>query len=89
MVSPVADQTFLRLEAAFGTGRGWTSQAGSSATAWETPAYHLLWSDDAASEREIRTLWEARQRRLPGTGAGKVPGPQEILLKGGVEPWHQ
>ena len=58
-VSQISD----RLETAFGSGRAWTSQAGSAATVWETPAYHLLWSDDAASEGEVRRLWEARKGR--------------------------
>ena len=63
MTSPTANQTFSRLEATFGTGRQWTSQAGSSATVWEMPAYHLLWSDDVTSEGEVRRLWEARKGR--------------------------
>ena len=60
MTSPTANQTFSRVEATFGTGRQWTSQAGSSATVWEMPAYHLLWSDDVTVEGEVRRLWEAR-----------------------------
>ena len=63
MTLPVANQTFLRLEATFGSGRGWTSQGGSSASVWETPAYHLLWSDNLDSEGEVRRLWEARKGR--------------------------
>ena len=63
MISPTADQTFARLEAVFGPGRGSASQAGSSATVWETPAYHLLWLDGTASEGELRRLWEARKGR--------------------------
>ena len=63
MTSPTANQTSARLEATFGLGRGWTSQAGQSATVWETPAYHLLWFDDAASDVELRRLWEARKGR--------------------------
>ena len=34
MTSPTANQTSARLEATFGLGRGWTSQAGQSATVW-------------------------------------------------------
>ena len=86
MTSPNANQTSARLEAAFGPGRGWTSQAGHSATVWETPAYHLLWSDDATSE-ELRRLWEARKGRqaypvvslAPSDDTSKirVAGPQD------------
>ena len=63
MTSPIADQTSARLEAVFGLGRSWASQEGSSATVWETPAYHLLWFDGTASELELRRLWEARKGR--------------------------
>ena len=63
MTSPTANQTSARLEATFGLGRNWTSQAGQSATVWETPAYHLLWFDDAANDVELRRLWEARKGR--------------------------
>ena len=87
MTSPTANQMSARLEATFGLGRGWTSQAGHSATVWETPAYHLLWSDDAASEIELRRLWEARKGRqaypvvllAPSDDANKVrvAGPQD------------
>ena len=52
-----------RLEATFGLGRDWTSQVGQSATVWETPAFHLLWFNDAASDVELRKLWEARKGR--------------------------
>ena len=57
MTSPSANQTSAHLEATFGLGRGWTSQAGQSATVWETPAYHLLWFDDAASDVELRFIF--------------------------------
>ena len=87
MTSPNASQTFARLEAAFGLGRSWTSQAGHSATVWETPAYHLLWSDGAAREVELRRLWESRKGRqaypvvllAPSDDASKVrvAGPQD------------
>ena len=63
MTSPTAEQTSARLEAVFGLGRNWVSQEGSSATVWETPAYHLLWFDGTASEMELRRLWEARKGR--------------------------
>ena len=56
MTSPTTNQTFSRLEATFGTGRQWTSQAGSSSTVWEMPAYHLSWSDDVTGEGEVRRL---------------------------------
>ncbi len=87
MTTPTAHQTSARLEAAFGLGRGWTSQTGHSATAWETPAYHLLWSDDAASDVELRRLWEARKGRqayavvllapLDDASKVRVAGPQD------------
>ena len=87
MTSPTANQTSARLEATFGLGRGWTSQAGQSATVWETPAYHLVWFDDAASDVELRRLWEARKGRqaypvvllAPSDDANKVrvAGPQD------------
>ena len=54
-----------RLEAIFGLGRSWSSQAGSSATVWESSAYHLLWTDGEASDVELRRLWEARKGRQP------------------------
>ena len=87
MTLPVANQTFLRLEATFGSGRGWTSQGGSSASVWETPAYHLLWSDNLDSEGEVRRLWEARKGRqahavvllapVEDETKVRVAGPQE------------
>ena len=87
MTSPTANQTSARLEATFGLGRDWTSQAGQSATVWETPAYHLLWFDDAASDVELRRLWEARKGRqaypvvllAPSDDSNKVrvAGPQD------------
>ena len=87
MTSPTANQMSARLEATFGLGRDWTSQAGQSATVWETPALHLLWFDDAASDVELRRLWEARKGRQaypvvllgPSDDANKVrvAGPQD------------
>ena len=62
---PSADHTSVRLEAVFGPGRSWTSQGGSSATVWETQAYHLLWSDGVARDSDLRRLWEARKGRQP------------------------
>ena len=63
MTSPTANQTSARLEAVFGLGRSWASQEGTSATVWETPAYHLLWSGATAGEADLRRLWEARKGR--------------------------
>ena len=87
MTSHTANQTSERLEAVFGLGRKWTSQRGASAAVWETPAYHLLWSDGAASEVELRRLWDARKGRqaypvvllAPSNDAAKVrvAGPQD------------
>ena len=65
MTTPAADQITTRLEAAFGRGHNWVSQTGPSATAWETPSYHLLLTDDAASDADLRRLWEARKGRQP------------------------
>ena len=56
-------QVPARLEATFGPGRAWTSEAGHSATAWETPSFHLLWADGEPSDAELRRLWEARKGR--------------------------
>ena len=50
-----------RLEAVFGPGRDWRPSQSASATAWESPTYHLLWSDQANSESALRRLWEARK----------------------------
>ena len=52
-----------RLEAAFGPGRAWTSRSDGAATAWESPAFHLLWSSQATTETALRRLWEARKGR--------------------------
>ena len=65
MTSPTANQTPVRLEAVFSLGRSWVSSEGPSATVWETSAYHLLWSETAASEAGLRRLWEARKGRQP------------------------
>ena len=87
MTPLTTNQTAARLEAIFGLGRGWTSQAGQSATVWEMPAYHLLWFDDAASDVELRRLWEARKGRqaypvvllapLGDANKVRVAGPQD------------
>ncbi len=75
------------LEAAFGPGRAWQSKSDGSATAWETPAFHLLWSPQASTETSLRRLWEARKGRqayavvalAPSDDQGKflVAGPQD------------
>ena len=72
-----SNPTPLRLEATYGTGRKWTSQAGSTATAWEMPAYHLLWSDDVDTEGEVRKLWEARKGRQAYPVVLLAPSEQE------------
>ena len=87
MTPSTAIPTPLRLESTLGAGRHWTSQAGSTATAWELPAYHLLWARDATAEGEVRRLWEARKGRhaysvvllAPSSDAAKVQvaGPQD------------
>ena len=88
MTTSTADATpLLRLESTFGTGRKWTSQAGSTATVWELAAYHLLWAVDATAEGEVRRLWEARKGRqaypvvllAPSSDTAKVQvaGPQD------------
>ena len=63
MTTSAASQPAARREAVFGRGRGWTSQAGASAMVWETPAYHVLWTDGAASEAVLGKLWAARKGR--------------------------
>ena len=63
MKSSTVNQTFVRIEAVFGAGLEWRSRTGASATAWEAPAYHLLWSNDSENEVELRKLWQARKGR--------------------------
>ena len=63
MTSSIGNPTSVRIEATFGRGQAWTSQAGLSATVWETLAYHLLWCEHASGEVELRRLWEARKGR--------------------------
>ena len=57
MTSEKYRETFTRLEATFGQGRRWTSEAGYTATVWESPSYHLLWADGVSSEVALRRLW--------------------------------
>ena len=63
MTLPAANQIISRVEATFANGVPWTSLSNVSATAWELPAYHLIWSDEVSSEVEIRRLWEDRKGR--------------------------
>ena len=63
MTLPAANQIISRVEATFANGVPWTSPSNVLATAWELPAYHLIWSDEVASESEIRRLWEDRKGR--------------------------
>ena len=66
MTSSTTNQIFVRLEAAFGQGRKLDClRQGSTARAWETASYHLLWADHAASDTDLRRLWEARKGRQP------------------------
>ena len=77
----------VRLEAAFGGGTAWTPEAGGSAVAWETPAYHLVWAAAAGTEAALRKVWEARKGRqaypvvvlAPSDDAStvRVVGPQD------------
>lgn len=76
-----------RLEAAFGDGTAWRSEAGGAAVAWETPAYHLVWAAAAPTEAALRKVWEARKGRqaypvvvlAPSDDAAtvRVAGPQD------------
>lgn len=76
-----------RLEAAFGVGTAWTPEAGGSAVAWKTPAYHLVWAAAAGTEAALRKVWEARKDRqaypvvvlAPSDDAStvRVVGPQD------------
>ena len=50
MTMPTTNQTSSKIEAAFAAGVPWISPSNVSATAWELPAYHLVWSDQVASE---------------------------------------
>ena len=87
MTSLTASQIPLRIESVFGQGIVWTSPTDVSFTAWELPAFHLIWSDQVASESEIRKLWEDRKGRqaysvvvlapAPNPGNVQVAGPQD------------
>ena len=87
MTSPAANQIISRVEATFANGVPWTSPSNVSATAWELPAYHLIWCDEVSSEVEIRRLWEERKGRqafsvvllAPAQNPGnvRVAGPQD------------
>ena len=87
MTSPAANQNISRVEAMFAKGVPWTSPSNVSATAWELPAYHLIWSEEVASESEIRKLWEDRKGRQAfsvvllalsqNPGNVRVAGPQD------------
>ena len=81
MTIPTTSQTSARLEATFGLGRSWTSQTGSSATVWETSAYHLLWAEGAASDAELRMLWEARKGRQPYPVVLLAPSDDESRIR--------
>ena len=72
------------LQAAFGPGRAWTSRSDGSATAWETPTFHLLWSPGATSETDLRRLWEARKGRQPYAVVALAPSddPDKVLVAG-------
>lgn len=65
MTSENSREALTRLEATFGQGRRWTSEAGTPATVWETPSYHLLWGDGASSEVALRRLWVAWKGHQP------------------------
>ena len=87
MTTSTASQIRSRIESTFASGVSWTSPSGVSATAWELPAYHLVWSDQVANETEIRRLWEERKGRqaysvvvlalAPNPGNVQVTGPQD------------
>ena len=87
MTTSTASQIRSRIESTFASGVSWTSPSGVSATAWELPAYHLVWSDQVASETEIRRLWEERKGRqaysvvvlglAANAGNVQVAGPQD------------
>ena len=77
MTSETSRETLIRLEATFGEGRRWKSQAGNPATVWETPSCHILWADGASSEVALRRLWEAWK--------GHQPYPVVLLAASGDE----
>ena len=87
MTSIDTNQTSARLEAVFGAGRPWSPPQGSPVVAWETPAYHLLWTESGERESVLREIWEARKGRhayavvllAPSGDASRVrvAGPQD------------
>ena len=72
------------LEAAFGPGRAWTSRSDASATAWETPTFHLLWSAEETTETALRRLWEDRKGRQPYAVVALAPSedPDKLQVAG-------
>ena len=72
------------LEASFGPGRAWTSRSDASATAWETPTFHLLWSPEATTETALRRLWEDRKGRQPYAVVALAPSdePEKVQVAG-------
>ena len=81
MTSVSSNSTSARLEATFGPGRRWTSRAGSSAMAWEMSSYHLLWSDGASTDVELRRLWEGRKGRQPYPVVLLAPSDDESKIR--------
>ena len=81
MTSSIGNPTSVRIEATFGLGQAWTSQAGLSATVWETPAYHLLWCEGASGEVELRRLWEARKGRQAYPVVTLAPSGDETKVR--------
>ena len=72
------------LESSFGPGRAWTSRSGGSATAWETPTFHLLWSPETTKVSDLRRLWMARKGHQPYAVVALAPSddPDEIHVAG-------
>ena len=80
MTSLDKNQTSARLEAVFGGGRAWTS--GTVTTrAWETPAYHLLWTESGERESVLREIWEARKGRHAYTVVLLAPSSDPAKLR--------
>ncbi len=57
-----AEHLVSQLEAVFGVGWAWKSRHGFETMVWETPAYHLLYTD-SGNETDLRRLWEERKGR--------------------------
>ena len=82
-----SQETVQDLNALFGPGQPWISPSGHRSMAWQPPAFHLLWCDEATNDTGLRRLWEARKSRqahlvilLAPAGepsACKVIGPQQ------------